>query len=508
MVESASSLPWLWAIQSVASCKQIHISILQALIRAAPVARADFCGKTRELIALRCLEEIFDSAHRVGCDEATSASLDSRVRFDFSSSCEDVLQKILDEIPLPNLEMDGAKLLKWNVFPFIMHKRGTIKCDLQQLKESIVEGTHPYADHLRDISGLLHQNENTVHVNDNVRDDLRKRDHGNHNYCENMGAKENPMFAILEKVNESSKESLLDKIIPCKRNRAESADEHVMGYQLGKQVDISECDEVNAKKSRCSSLLNVDSDKEKSVPPHGKQVIENHTDKVVRENLGVVSEEGSHDQHLASIRCKSSNQNEVSHREPQASISMKHTSDIEYCQQQNDEPVKTKVLLRNEVLPENGDNTAHKALNVIHELQSKRKTGAQGNEPNAADDKAGGAVILSDGDEYQNEKLGLAAQKCELLSSRCTSGHDISTSTRLTENNVCMKCKEGGKLLVCRTTTCPIMVHESCLTTCQIDAEGNFLCPFCVYYQAISRCVEAKKKASLARKELASFIRI
>ncbi|XLR25772.1 hypothetical protein HN51_039000 [Arachis hypogaea] len=160
-----------------------------------------------------------------------------------------------------------------------------------------------------------------------------------------MGAKENPMFAILEKVNESSKESLLDKIIPSKRNRAESADEHVMRYQLGKQVDISECDEVNVKKSRCNSLLNVDSNKEKSVPPHGKQVIENHTDKDVRENLGVVSEEGSHDQHLASIRCKSSNQNEVSHGEPQASISMKHTSDIEYCQQQKDEPVKTKVLL-------------------------------------------------------------------------------------------------------------------------------------------------------------------
>ncbi|RYR51754.1 hypothetical protein Ahy_A06g026735 isoform A [Arachis hypogaea] len=69
----------------------------ETLIRATPVVRADFCGKTRELIALGCLEEIFNSAHRVGCDEATSASLDSRVRFDFSSSCEDVLQKILDE---------------------------------------------------------------------------------------------------------------------------------------------------------------------------------------------------------------------------------------------------------------------------------------------------------------------------------------------------------------------------------------------------------------------------
>ncbi|KAL1351308.1 hypothetical protein HN51_015225 [Arachis hypogaea] len=169
--------------------------------------------------------------------------------------------------------------------------------------------------------------------------------------------------------------------------------------------------------------------------------------------------------------------------------------------------LKQKFCSQTEFFLKTGTNTAHKALNVIHELQSKRKTGAQGKEPNAADDKAGGAEILTDGDEYQNEKIGLAAEKHELLSSRCTSGRDISTSTRLTESNVCMKCKEAGKLLVCRTTTCPIMVHESCLTS-QIDAEGNFLCPFCVCYQAFSRCVEAKKKASLARKELASFIRI
>lgn len=65
----------------------------------APVAQDDFCEKTRELIALRCLEEIFHSAHRIDCDDA-AASLDSRVGFDFSSSCEDVLQQIVDEVKL------------------------------------------------------------------------------------------------------------------------------------------------------------------------------------------------------------------------------------------------------------------------------------------------------------------------------------------------------------------------------------------------------------------------
>ncbi|MED6184211.1 hypothetical protein PIB30_045242 [Stylosanthes scabra] len=502
MVEpaSASSLPWLWVIQAVASSNQIKISILQDLVSAAPVAQDDFCEKTRELIALRCLEEIFDSAHRVECDAAVSAGLDSRVRFDFSSSCEDVLQKIMDEIPFPNLTKDGAKLLKWDVSPFIMHKRATIKCDLEQvihvtqIKESIIDGTHPDADYLRDISGLLHQNGSyPVHVNDNIRGDLGKRDNGNDNHCENMEGKRNLMSVILEKANESWKESLLDKIIPCKRNRPESADEHMMGYQLGKQVDISECDDfqVNAKKGRCNVLLNVDSDKEKSNPPHGKQLIENST-----VNFLLFSKRSNH------------TDKDVSHGEPQASVSLKHTSAGEYCQQQKDEPIKTKVPHTNEVLPENRDNTAHKVLTVIHESQSKTKIGAQVKEPNASDDKAGGEEISRDSYTDHNEKIGLAAEQQGVLSSHCTFGHDISASTRPIENNLCMKCKEGGELLACRTTNCPTMVHERCLTTSQIDAEGKFLCPFCVYEQAISRYVEAKEKASLARKELVSFIRI
>ncbi|MED6206786.1 hypothetical protein PIB30_029980 [Stylosanthes scabra] len=494
MVESASSLPWLWVIQALASSNQINISLLQDLVSAAPVAQDDFCEKTRELIALRCLEEIFDSTHRVECDAAAvSASLDSRIRFDFSSSCEDVLQKILDEIPLPNLKKDGAKLLKWDVSPFISHKRATIKCDLEQIKESIIDGTHPDADYLRDISGLLHQNGGyPVHGNDNKHDDLTERDHGNGNYCENMEEKKNLMSVILEKANESWKESLLDKIIPCKRNRPES-NEHMMGYQLGKQVDISECDDfqVNAKKGRCDALLNVHSDKEKSNPPHGEQVIENST-----VNFLLFSKRSNH------------TDKDFSHGEAQASVSLKHTSGREYCQQQKDEPIKTKVPHANEVLPENRDNTAHKVLTVIHESQSKTKIGAQVKEPNASDDKAGGAEISRDSCEDHDEKIGLAAQQQGFLSSHCIFEHDISASTRPIENNLCMKCKEGGELLVCRTTNCPIMVHESCLTTCQIDAEGNFLCPFCVYEQATSRYLEAKEKASLARKELVSFIRI
>jgi len=70
-----------------------------------------------------------------------------------------------------------------------------------------------------------------------------------------------------------------------------------------------------------------------------------------------------------------------------------------------------------------------------------------------------------------------------------------------------MKCNQGGQLLACKTTTCPLMVHEDCLgASAQLDAKGNFFCPFCAYSRTISEYVEAKEKASLARKELAIFI--
>lgn len=381
----------------------------------------------------------------------------------------------------------------------------------------------------------MHQNGGyPVHVNDNECGDLSEKDNGDCTSCANMEAKENSVSVILENGNKSSKESLLDKIIPSKRNRVESADEHIMGYQHEKQVDINECDDflINAKKIRCNASLNVESKKKKPVSPHGKRVLENsnkkfllvseregcHIEKDVKENLGEGSVEGSHDRRIASNQCKSSSHNEVFHGESNipfnATMMLQHTSGGEYCQQHEGESTPTKVPLPDEIPHETKDDTEQEVLNITDESQSKRKIDFQLKEPNAADDKAVadtvsgcGAEISSDNDGHHDETIDLAAKKHKFLSFYCTFGHDISASSRLTENNLCMKCNEVGELLVCKTTTCPIMVHKSCLSTyAQIDAEGNFFCPFCAYFQAISEYLEAKKKASLARKELAIFI--
>jgi uncharacterized Zn finger protein (UPF0148 family) len=50
------------------------------------------------------------------------------------------------------------------------------------------------------------------------------------------------------------------------------------------------------------------------------------------------------------------------------------------------------------------------------------------------------------------------------------------------------------------------MMHKNCLgDSAQLDANGNFLCPFCEYSHTISEYLEAKKSASLAKKQLAIF---
>ncbi|KAE9590739.1 putative chromatin regulator PHD family [Lupinus albus] len=549
-MDSTSSLPWLWVIQALASCKEIPISILQGLIDVAPVAPDDFCEKTRELLALRCLEDIFGSAHRTNCDDA-SASLDSRVRFDFSLGCEDVLQQILNEMPLSNLKVAGPELSKWDIFPFIMHKRANIvKCDLEQLKESIFEDSHPYTDYLKARSGLAFQNEvRPVHVNDGECNDM--------------------------------------DFLPSKRNRVDSADEHVVGYPHEKQVHISDCDVflMNAEKIQCNGSSNTESKKDKPVSSGGKGVVESstvnsflvsesggsHIEKNIRQNLGEGSLEGRQNRFVTSNRCKSSSNNDVFHDELNiplnSTVMPQHTSGGKYCQQLEAESVPTKVpqpdkirrklpesLLgmsttlmpphtcedepcQNTSLDETKDDTGrhvlpipknvddlHKDPNIINESQSKREIDFQLNEPNAASlnvsqqpvisDKAVGdtvdacrAELSSDSDEYHNETIDVAAKKHQFLNSQCTFGHDLSACTEQSGNNFCVMCNQGGKLLICKTTSCPLMVHKTCLgASVHIDAESNFFCPFCAYCHAISEYLEAKKIASLARKELTHFI--
>lgn len=117
------------------------------------------------------------------------------------------------------------------------------------------------------------------------------------------------------------------------------------------------------------------------------------------------------------------------------------------------------------------------------------------------------AKASSDIDDYQNERIDVAKKKHYFLSSQCTVNHDSLTVADWTEQNLCMKCNTGGKLLICSATSCPLVVHEVCLGfSARFDDKGDYYCPFCAYSLAITEYLEAKKEASLVKKEVAIFI--
>ncbi|XP_047313084.1 zinc finger CCCH domain-containing protein 19-like [Impatiens glandulifera] len=107
-----------------------------------------------------------------------------------------------------------------------------------------------------------------------------------------------------------------------------------------------------------------------------------------------------------------------------------------------------------------------------------------------------------DSDGIDDEKIDIEIEKQRFLKSKGTFSEDTFSATQNTELNLCIKCNRDGQLLICKTRTCTISVHPSCLG---YDAPSPFYCPFCTHSNAISVHLESKKESSLARESLRAF---
>ncbi|KAL6509544.1 hypothetical protein OROGR_022854 [Orobanche gracilis] len=115
--------------------------------------------------------------------------------------------------------------------------------------------------------------------------------------------------------------------------------------------------------------------------------------------------------------------------------------------------------------------------------------------------------ISTDIDGYHDEKTNIDTKKRTFLSSQCTYSQDSLATTDWRGLNLCVKCNLGGKLLGCGSDSCPLVIHQRCLGLDELfDMTVEFYCPFCAYSRAISNYMDIKKKAALARKDLATFI--
>ncbi|KAJ8753439.1 hypothetical protein K2173_019838 [Erythroxylum novogranatense] len=280
---------WLWVIEYLASFQQISPSILHDLVEAAPELPDDLGKNMREMVALRCLEDLFGPASRLA-NEFRSGP-DQRVTFDFFQSCEDVLQSILRETSVSDLKPAGPGLLKWDIHPFIMHKRASMpRCALEQLRDSIIEGTYPLAESLKGLSGLMPTN------SERERNFLGRSDENTLNSLDKLLTVPRSDSTSLSPENENGVlgDTLSNKILlPLKRDRIDLAVEALDRDCQDSQVCMDDDGpHLNAKKIKWNTLSTNQPVEYSLIPVSGKEVVEDSYERT----MGDTERDGCHRQ--------------------------------------------------------------------------------------------------------------------------------------------------------------------------------------------------------------------
>ncbi|OMO89592.1 hypothetical protein CCACVL1_07748 [Corchorus capsularis] len=231
-----------------------YFSLLSDLIQEAPVISRNIRGNTKEMLALRCLEELFGANNSL----TNVAPPDSRVTFDLSLSCNDVLQQILREVSIPKLKRACPELLRWDVHPFIMHKRASLpKCALEQLKDTILNEIH-----------VLDGDKNGPKWWPDDSDD------------ENSNQEGNLIPQVHENDNEVLQDRLLEKTLtPSKRCGSDLIAANLVGAVNGNKDSICNDLLVNAKKFKQEATCTVQSFEQIPITLNGDEQLEDETER-------------------------------------------------------------------------------------------------------------------------------------------------------------------------------------------------------------------------------------
>ncbi|KAI3678098.1 hypothetical protein L6452_37379 [Arctium lappa] len=454
MSTKSSTVPviaWNWVIQALSKFKQVDSSTLVGLVKKAPAISDDLGKDAREMLSLRILESLF--IH--GNDEATvdsDSAENAKISFDPSEHCEDVLHKILEETSEPMTKLERQK---WNVRPFIMHKRCSLpNSSFQKFKETLLEGNHPFLSTLKGRSkvGAANASENTSYVA-NVNSDPQTT------VAEDDLASLNP-------TNEFNKlqESQLEKY-----NELENFTRGIKEH-------------IGRKEHETSIESPVEGLEENMLMDH----VEHTVSKKLEQSCGNANTEHGQQQPPGD----DGNAPQDTYREGQEKrLPVDSMKVLEFAGESRD--------CKNDTLP-NVSNCGPSG-----EGKNSMENGSQletGSDRERSDDERTDS-------ESDDERTDIAAKKEAFLSSQCTLSQDTMAMNDCTEICLCMKCNKGGQLLLCRSNACLFRVHESCMSSAAtLDENGNFYCPFCAYSRAISKYLLVKKKASLARKDLQAFL--
>ncbi|OVA18370.1 SANT/Myb domain [Macleaya cordata] len=151
------------------------------------------------------------------------------------------------------------------------------------------------------------------------------------------------------------------------------------------------------------------------------------------------------------------------------------------------------------VIPEEAHLDGHHQNNYINESKVDSESRTKPGTSSSYDRNLDKAPTFD-----SDEEMVIAAEKHSFLSSQSTFNQDSQATAGWTEGSICIKCNEGGQLLTCCVSSCPLAVHESCVgSSFSVSDSGKFYCPFCSYVQAIASHRETKKKAALVKKKVA-----
>ncbi|KAL2472769.1 uncharacterized protein Fot_48505 [Forsythia ovata] len=461
-LSSTSSLPWIWIVETLASSSQVDESLLYGtgdLVKKTPEISSDLGKNARELVSLRILERLFV----IGARNENPVSLSSsstKIGFDPLESCEAVLERIS-----------------------------------RKLKDAILTGGHPLLSSLKEKSGLAVRNQPEHRLS---------ADDGDTNHAA-AGLKESNATTLYVAANGHLispipvngdvllKRSWADEnLLVAKRNRSTTT-ENVEGQSHENEIALENGRETHAKASEQDGDTNLVSSREGKNSPPGdcrnehpslkglvghdevlpceEQLLHSDTE-VPKDKSGKVQ---GQDNHLDEAKADKEGLCEL-------------RTDVGTCEG----GIQPEVCNDEDL-----DGFEH---------SSQRKASNVGEAEDDIDHNQD-ADMSCDSEGYNDEKTDIAMKKNAFLSSQFTYSQDSLATTDLRERDLCTKCKRGGTLLVC--SRCILMVHEGCLgSAATFDAGGKFYCPFCAYLRAIEECNKVEDKASVARKDLATFIRM
>ncbi|KAI6679252.1 hypothetical protein NL676_033133 [Syzygium grande] len=474
------SLPWFWIIEYLAKFEQLKPSLLHGIIKAAPEITAHLKENMEEVVSLRFLEELCGPTNGNG----TLSSLESKPKIDTSKSCKNVLQYLFHNGSASDLGVTANEFLKWDLRSFLIHKRASVpKTALEELKDSVLGGTHPHADFLKKLGRLApvsHLDRTVIH-NGGHTGLTQVPDAGD--ACApntvdetNLVARPTNHMELLEEDND------VRICLPTKRNHPDVHAENIEKNCNENQHHDAHSDAKRAKQRDTDEIKDREESPVVLTGRLGFQRIDGCSEReMANDHVGAVGEDqllGGDGRHYVQPRTC-----DVISDGMERGFSVDDSTRIHDSIEKTNNSESARASQWGQTFTSNVEDY------VVH---------------------VAGEETSSDSDEYRKEEMDVTMKKHEFLysQSQCASPRYAFATVDCREQNVCMKCNEGGQLLVCNTSGCPLMVHENCVgLSAMFDNNGMYYCPFCAYSIAISEYHDAKKEVSSTRKTLSTFIR-